>query len=238
MSLVINIVKSSISEDGTTMYLSDNTGAYEPSDNPTGYGPPNPARADLAVFILATNKRIDEGDVDLEVADYNPASATSWSVTLHKDGWQQVNSYGLRRYDVNTSFSVTELTYDVASEEIRKIATKSGTGPYTYTYTVVTEAALVDEANIILYESTLNTLVTEVSLNQCHYKANKKFFNEVDVDNSTIVFDDVNFNRYMKLDAYLKAITYDFANGNYTNAEAMVEQAEKICDCFTEDCDC
>ena len=90
---------------------------------------------------------------------------------------------------------------------------------------------------MIAYTSTLNTL-TLVNFDKCLFKANKKYYDDLDADSPALAVMDLNFNTYLKLDSYGKAIAYDFAAGNYTNAEEMVEQAEKVCDCLTDDCDC
>lgn len=236
MALTINIVKSSLNSDGTVMNLSDSTGAYNVSDNPGGYGTPNPDRDQLAIYLRAYNKRSDD-DVALSIATYDKVTASTWAVTLNKDGWQQVNSYGLRFYSTDTSFSVLELVYNVATAEIWKILTKTGSGPYTYTYSVATEADLEDTDNVVLYKSTLNT-ITLVNFDKCIYRALKKYNDNISADTPELATLDANFNRYLKLGSYGKSISYDFAAGNYTNAQEMVEQTEDICDCLTDDCDC
>lgn len=237
MALILNIVKSSINSEGTELNLTDDTGLYDASDNPGGYGSPNPTKNEVATILLANNKRQDEGDVLLTVQDYNPTVDYNYVVELYKDGWYQVISYGLRLYSVNTSFSLTEAVYDSSSGEIRKILTKSGSGPYTYTYSVLTPSDLDSETVIKAYESTLNTLVL-VTLTECHANALKVFFNNANpVTNTTVLCDDANYNTYLKVDAYLKSINYSFGFGEYTQAQLKVEQAEKICTCI-EDCNC
>jgi hypothetical protein len=237
MALILNITKDSISSDGATLKVVDSTGDYDATDNPGGYGTPNPDRSDLALFLRAFGKQIAEDDVTLTIATYNPQTADEWDITLQTDGWQQIKTYGLLLYNVNTNFSVGELVYNVATEEIFKILTKSGSGPYTYTYEVV-EIDEIDEDGVsVAYEAVLNTLVIP-ELDKCLYSANKKYLSEVDTTSKTVPCDDDNFNQYLKIDSYLKAIAYDFAAGNYTASQEMVEQAEKLCDCFTENCGC
>ncbi len=242
MALVINIVKDSINDAGTELYLRDDTGAYEVSDNPGGYGTPNPDRDEIALILIATNKRDGdnggEGDVECEVQSYDPVSASAFTVNLYKDGWYQVKTFGLRLYDVNTSFSITEAVYDVSSQKIRKILTKSGSGPYTYTYEEIEKEGLVENSVITLYSAVLNTLVLE-ALCKCHASANKNFFDAVSpVGNKTAIQDEPTFQTYLKIDAYLKSIKYSFAFGSYTQAQLKVEQAEKICDCINDNCSC
>jgi hypothetical protein len=238
MALVINIVKSSINDEGTEMLLSDSTGSYEVSDNPGGYGTPNPERGDIALILVANNKRQDDGDVECTVQSYNPVSADEFTVELNKDGWYQIDTYGLRLYDTDVLFDVTEAVYDVATSQIRKIATVSGSGPYTYTYTVITKQDLDSNTVIKAHEATLNTLVL-VTLSRCHTSAVRNYFNGASpVTNKTVMVDDANFNTAIKIDTYLKSINSSFALGNYTQGQLKVEQAEKICSCIDDNCSC
>lgn len=237
MALIINVVKESINSEGTELNLTDNTGLYDASDNTGGYGSPNPNKNEVATILLANNKRQDEGDVLLTVQSYNPTVDYNYVVNIYKDGWYQIKSFGLRLYSVNTSFSLTEAVYDSSTAEIRKILTKSGSGPYTYTYSVLTPSDLDSDTVIVLYESTLNTLVLS-SLSECHAEAIKIFFNNANpVTNTAVLCDDANFNTYLKIDTYLKSINYSFGFGNYVQAQLKVEQAEKICTCL-DDCNC
>lgn len=237
MALILNIESEGVNAEGTLLNLQDNTGLYDASDNPGGYGTPNPNKNEVAIILLANNKRQDEGDVQVTVQTYNPTVDYNYSVELYKDGWYQIISFGLRLYSTNTSFSITEATYDSASGQIRKILTKSGSGPYTYTYEVITAADLDSAEVIVPYQSTLNALVL-VTLEECHAEAIKIFFNNANpVTNTTVLCDDANFNTYLKIDTYLKSINYSFGFGNYVQAQLKVEQAEKICTCLG-DCNC
>lgn len=237
MGVILNIVESSISVDGKYLNLTDATGLYNVSDNPGGYGTPNLNKNQVATILLANNKRQDEGDILLTVQPYNPTVDYNYIVNIYKDGWYQIKSFGLRLYSVNTSFSITEATYDSASGQIRKILTKTGTGPYVYTYQVLTPSDLDSSTVITSTESILNALVL-VSLTECLALSDKNFFNGAGpLTNTTVMVDDANFNTYLKIDTYLKSINYSFGFGNYTQAQLKVEQAEKICTCI-DDCNC
>lgn len=237
MGVILNIVENSISTDGKYLNLTDNTGLYNVSDNPGGYGTPNPNKNQVAVILLANNKRQDEGDVLLTVQPYNPTVDYNYIVNIYKDGWYQIKSFGLRLYNLNTSFSITEAVYDSASGEIRKILTKTGVGPYVYTYQIITPSDLDSATVITSTESILNTLVL-VSLTECLALADKNFFNGAGpLTNTTVMVDDANFNQYLKIDTYLKSINYSFGFGNYTQAQLKVEQTEKLCTCI-DNCNC
>ncbi len=240
MALIINIVKDSINDSGTELNLKDSTGLYVASDNnPTGYGGPNPNRTDIAIILLPYNKRQDEGDVLCTTQNYNPVVDETFVVNLHKDGWYQVKTFGLRLYNVNTSFAISEAVYDVSSQTIRKILTKSGTGPYTYTYSVIQPIDLVGNTVVILYQSVLNSLVIP-GICKCWSAALKAAMNSIaQMDPPAIVNENIEWQQYQKIDTYLNSIKNSFGFSSYPEAQKKVEQVENLCDCFGNDnCNC
>ncbi len=232
MGLALKLIKDSISEDGLTMLIKDDTGAYDADTNVGGYGTPNPARNTLALFLLCWNMRYD-GEVSItpvaeDIATYDPTDVTEWTVTLNKDGWQQAIVYGVKLYSTATLFEVNEVVYDVSSGELRKILTVSGSGPYTYTYDVVLPATLDDTDYIIPYTYVLNDYAIP-SITTCFNKTVEYYF---------LTLESSDFDRMLKIDAYLKSIRYSFLSGSYAPAQAKVEQVEALCSCFTADCNC
>jgi hypothetical protein len=237
MALELSIYKYGINDAGTIITVKDNTGNYNADSNPTGYGSPNPERNTLALFLRAYAKRYDGGD---EIVDTNltvtPASSDktavdTWDVTLlSKDSWVQATIYGLQLYSTSTSFEIGELTYHAGTDQIRKILTKTGDGPYTYTYDVVEESALDEESYVKAYETILNTYAIP-NLCECVNKANKKYFTAKEKD-------EVDFRRYLEFKGEVVGIKNDFGFGNYSEAQKTIEYLEIKCECFTEECNC
>lgn len=100
MALELKIQNTAVTASGDAMTVTDVTGDYDASTNPTGYGAPNEERANLALFLRSFNK-LTTGDVELVIDDNDsPNTVTEWSVSLNKDGWDQTTIYGLRLYNV------------------------------------------------------------------------------------------------------------------------------------------
>jgi hypothetical protein len=235
MALDLKLLYDSINDLGTKITLIDNTGAYSAS-NLTGFGTPNPDRDTLALIVRAYSKRYDGGEEIVDTLltvtpdDADPVVAASWELTLNGQGWQQATVYGLQLYDVSLSFEVGELVYDTGSSAIRKILTKSGDGPYTYTYEVVEESALDDLTLIKAYYKVYNTYAIP-GLCECKYRMNKEYFD-------ARIKDPILFKKYLELTGILEGINSDFGFGSYSEAQSSVEYAEDICTCFTDECSC
>ena len=234
MSLVLQIIQQSISADGTTMVFADTTGNYNALTNPGGYGTPNAARNTLALFLQVFNNRFDGSPTivqsPLTIAAYDPTVVASWTATLVKEGWQEATVYGVALFDetLATLYAVNEFVYDVASSQLRQILTVTGTGPYTYTYNVVTPVALGTAGTTVLYSTVYNTYAIP-SLNNCYNTAN---------DKQLLSKKESDFKKWEEISAYISSIVFGFNSGSYANAETKVETLEGICNCLNEDCGC
>lgn len=107
-----------ISIDGKTLYITDATGVYNVTTNPTGYGTPNPERNTLALIPFVTYKKIS-GDVNVVVNSYVAESATGFTVPLGDDGWYTVNTYLVPLYNVLTTYLEDDITYDTALNRLQ-----------------------------------------------------------------------------------------------------------------------
>lgn len=232
MALALKLTKTSISADGTTMLVTDSTGNYNVTTNVGGYGSPNAARNSLALILLCWNERYDGEDSITPVAEtiaaYTPTTVTEWTVTLNSDGWQQAIVYGVKLYSTSTLFAVNEIVYNVGTSELWRILTVSGSGPYTYTHSVVLASTLTDTDYVIPYTYVLNDYAIP-AITTCFNKSVEYYF---------LTLETTDFDRMLKIDAYLKSIRYSFLSGSFAPAQAKVEQVQTICSCFTSECNC
>lgn len=238
MALELKITKQGVSADGTVLTLIDSTGDYS-SENPTGYGTPNPSRSSLYLIMNVSNNR-STGDVDctyvMNPDSYNAVS--TWSVNVSWQGWYQARVYGLLAYSTNTSFQINEAAYDVSNQQIVKILTKSGSSaPYTYTTEVINKLDLDDSSVITPYDTVLHTDVI-TQLCTCVSKQNEKIVKLIkqgkDFESERL--------KLQEFQSLLDGGKYDFySNEAYSEAQLTWEALESRCTCFddlTDGCGC
>lgn len=224
MALELKIQKTAVTSSGDVMTVSDTTGDYDAVTNPTGYGSPNQARNNMALFLTSFNKRTD-GNVKLSVDTYDPEVVSEWSVSLNLDGWDETTVHGVLALETTNDLAVGELTYDFSSDELKVIDTKNGSGPWTYTTLPATEDDLLNDSYTVAYR-TVEDLYDLTNLNQCNNKANKKYYDTKELSDR---------DKYMEVRSSLTATEYQFALSNPSKAQEMVESLESVCECFSGD---
>jgi hypothetical protein len=234
MALELALAKGALDGTNETLVIEDSTGAYNATTNTTGYGTPNPARAVLGLFLRAFNNRY-EGEEDVTgtlltatADDSDPVAVTQWTLALAEDGWIKATVYGLNLLDVDTSLQLDELVWDADNNLLKRIATKSGSGPYTYT-TVSAVAADLDNSDYQKAYSTVFNTYAIPALCDCHLKSVEKYLDSEDEDDRKLS---------LKIQAYLISIRNSFLTESPAEGQKMVERAEAICECFNENCDC
>lgn len=114
MALVLK-GKVTIKEDGTEVYIEflNATGTYDVTDNPGGFGAPNPARNSLAVIIYAAHK-LTTGDVDATVQNFNPLSVASFTISIDKtkNGVLFWNIFALPIYNSGNTYQDGDIVWD------------------------------------------------------------------------------------------------------------------------------
>lgn len=120
MALVYNFEVSE-NELGTILYLDDNTGIYEATENPGGYGAPNTARADLALIVLAKYKA-SSGDVTITASTYDPETVTQWTFpasTLQGDGYYKFDVYPVAKKAAQSP-TLNTFVYDFTNNRLER----------------------------------------------------------------------------------------------------------------------
>jgi hypothetical protein len=72
--------------EGTKWYITDNTGNYEVTDNPTGWGAPNFVRSEYALLAIA-HYRNEEDNEPVVFETYDPVTQTIFNLPVVRDGW-------------------------------------------------------------------------------------------------------------------------------------------------------
>lgn len=87
MALVV-VAETTFAED--LVVLTDTTGAYNVTTNPTGYGAPNAAFAAYAHYAIIRKKNVDSvADEVLTLTAYNPITDTVFQAPRTTDGWYE-----------------------------------------------------------------------------------------------------------------------------------------------------
>ena len=107
------------SQDGTIIYVSDETGEYDAVSNPTGYGSPNTARTDVALIIIGKYKA-STGDTELTFSTYDPEIVTEFVVPdLTKDGYYQFLIYTVDKF-VAQPPTLNTFVYNFLSNQLQR----------------------------------------------------------------------------------------------------------------------
>lgn len=113
---VFNITES---EDGSTIYVSDETGTYDAISNPGGYGAPNTERSDVALIILGKYKAT-AGDTDLTPDAYDPEDVTQFVFSgLERDGYHQFLIYTVDKY-VAQPATLNTFVYEFSANQLQR----------------------------------------------------------------------------------------------------------------------
>jgi hypothetical protein len=236
MALELSLSRGTISAGASTMTITDATGDYNASTNPTGYGSPNTARNVLALYLYAINKRYDGGsdlvNTELTIATYDPTIVSEWTVTLNKDGWQQVTVYGLNLYNVNTLLEVGEIVYNGGVLE-RITSRTGGSAPYTYTKVAATEDDLGNPPYTTAYKTTIDTYALP-DISEIANKAIKQYFDyKTDPSKTTTEIKQAK-EVAEELDLGITALTYGFEHGYMSESQKQLESLENTGQCFTD----
>lgn len=119
MALEHKLAKGSISSDCITLTVSDDTGNYNVTTNPTGYGAPNETRANLYLKFFVTLRK-STGRESITVPAYNENTVTSWSVTIAEDGWYELYMFSCKAWSNAITYQLNYITYSASTDSYYK----------------------------------------------------------------------------------------------------------------------
>lgn len=229
--LELQVEKTSISSDCETMVVTDVTGAYNVTTNPGGYGTPNEARANLYLKLIVSLRK-STGRETIDVPAYNENTASTWSITITEDGWYELYLFGCLVWSNAITYATSYITYDVATDKFYK-SIQAGNLNHAVTddewWEEATEVeafqAAIDLGQDDIYAVTENTV--EVCRSR---KCEGKMLLKANCDSCN----ECSLKDYEKVRMKLEGIVYQEAQGNFTEAQEIVENVQTIC----EDIDC
>ncbi len=234
MALVLVVAKSSISSDCGTLTIVDNTGNYNASTNPTGYGAPNETRANLFLKLWLTLKKTD-GDEWITIAAYNENTASSWEITITEDGYYEAYLFGCLAWSSGTTYAINHITYSSSTDIFYKSLQNSNTNhavTNTDWWTPVTDVAelkaavAASQANVYAdvheWIEMCNSQVCKARAylkKECKCKGGKGC-------NCNQTFDEI---RYL-----LDGAVIHNALATYTKGQAIIEAIQNKCNCIED----
>lgn len=215
MSLILKVERVSINKESTEMYLMDNTGNYSET-NKGGWGSPNPVRSNKALMVEAYLNPMSGEPSQLTMSPYDPATASTFTVNMDKDGYMEIFSIAVDKVDptVEGEYGWTPengLTKRVGSDlkpiTVREIYMEGSVEVFSY--------KTVCLGKTIIYRNQMNLDVIDLR---------RKRVNDLGhYPQLTDLID--NFN-YVK--SLLEGANYLWCLGNYTQAQEIVEVFEEF----------
>lgn len=236
MALELKIEKGSISSDCKTLTIDDNTGNYDATDNPGGYGAPNEVRANLYHKLFVTLKKTT-GDTDVTVAAYNENTASQWTVTITEDGRYELFLFSTLAWASGTTYGLDHIAYDATTDKFYKSIQAANLN------NVVTDAAWWEEATLAsefvaaLDDSQPDTYSDiENVIELCRSKNCKA---RAVLNAGCGCIDECTLGEYRKIELMIASAEVNEALLNFEKAQRLVEELQVFCDNVDEtDCGC
>lgn len=231
--LELDVEKTSVSTDCETMVVTDITGEYDNPDNLTGYGAPNEERSNLYLKLIVSLRK-STGREQLDIPEYNPNTATTWTVTLSEDGWYEIFLFGCLAWDSNAEYDEDYVVYHTSTEAWYK-SLQSGNTNHLVTDTdwweEITDVedfqAAIDAEQSDTYSVTNNS--TEICRSR---KCEAQILLKAQCDSC----DECALQAYEKVRMKLEAVIYNEGLGNFSEAQEIIESVQVICE--ENDCGC
>lgn len=231
MALVLKIEKSSISSDCLTIVYSDNTGSYNVTTNPSGYGAPNPARNTLYLKLFLTLKKT-VGDEQITVPAYNENTVTQWSLTLSEDGYYEAYMFAALAYAGGTTYALADIVYDAGTDLFYKSLSAGNIGNAVTNATFWTAVTEVDELKAAIAASTtVGYAAVKEHIELCNSRIckTKAYLKEDGCDPCAM-----GNTRYNKIRNLIDGADINGSITAYSKAQVIVEEIQGQCDCIDE----
>lgn len=235
MALELKIEKNSITSDCSTLNITDQTGNYDVTTNPGGFGGPNEIRANLYIKLFLTNKK-STGDVAIAIDPYDENTVASWSIPITEDGYYEVFSFACLAWGSGITYQTGYIAYDAATDKFYKSLQDSNTNHLVTDTAWWAEATTIDEFLVAVNASQPDTyydIYSYIELCRSVECRNDAILKEADCN----CIDKCIIKDYEKLRTLIEAIQIKAASLEYTNAQVIVERVQEIC-ANLPDCGC
>ena len=231
MALEILTEKDNISSDCGTILYKDNTGAYDVTTNPTGYGAPNATRASLYLKFFLTLKTTS-GDEQITVPAYNANSVTQWSIPLTQDGYYEAYVFGTLVYAGGTTYALGSVIYHVGTNEFYKSLTAGNLGNAVTDVAFWAPVTEVDELKAAIAATQPNAyadVYEHIELCNSRVCKTKAYLKEENCECTP------GASKYNKIRNLIDGADINGSIAAYARAQAIVEEIQGQCNCIDQD---
>lgn len=123
MALTANIIRTAVSQDGSTTIFTDST----------VYGTPNEDRNEVAVFFTAYKVDEDLVETALTVEPFDPETATTFTITNDIDGYYKIYFSIVQVWLAGTTYNKYDLVWDPTEEAFYEYINDTPTGGHLVT---------------------------------------------------------------------------------------------------------
>jgi hypothetical protein len=110
MALIPALRRGAVDSGLSYFYLEDNTGVYNVTTNPGGYGTLNPARNTLALYVYGYKYRSTTPEA-LTIGNTIPLTATQWQVPMGEDGYYYFTLLAIPIWDTVPTYTINTIVY-------------------------------------------------------------------------------------------------------------------------------
>jgi hypothetical protein len=228
MALELLVEKDSISADCGTIVYKDNTGSYDVTTNPTGYGAPNETRANLYIkFFLTLKKTV--GDEQITLPTYISNTVTQWSVTVTEDGYYEAYMFATIAYAGGTTYGLSHVIYDIATDTFYKSLSAGNTGNAVTDATWWEAVTDVDELKAAITASQPDAyadVYEHIELCNSRICKTKAYIQEDDSCSCVC-----GTSRYAKIRDLIDGADINGSITAFAKAQSIVEEIQGQCDC-------
>jgi len=224
--LELKLSRGAIAADLSYFILEDSTGVYDVTDNPGGYGTPNPERASLALYLYGYKYNKDVPDTLLTIDNVAAPTAASWTIFMSQDGYYYFKLLGFAIYDVALPYIVGDKVYYTGSYYNAIDVVAAGQDP-------INNPALWEVISDLTAESLLtDPVVFSASSDQViNYRAKQCYQTQVQLEalNNCTCNSTVKTRPYQKIFVHLNAANFDCLQQKYPQADEQLSYLADYC---------
>jgi hypothetical protein len=228
MALELKIEKDSISSDCTTLTIKDNTGNYNVSTNPHGYGSPNETRANLFIKLFVTLKKTD-GDEAQTIDAYDENTEDTWEIDITEDGYYEIFSFACKAWNSGTTYAAGHIVYSSGTDSFYKSLQASNTNHAVTDaswWEVTTDIDDFNDALDLVQPNTYGDIYNFAEVCNSNVCLARKM-----ADGECCDCDPSEVQDYEKIRWKLEQVEVNVALERFTKAQEIIETIQPICDC-------